>query len=46
MITAKSQSFTPAYPWGGEDRDSGESNSIQNQEGICQGGFHPSEIPR
>jgi hypothetical protein len=31
---------------GGEDRDSGESNSIQNQEGICQGGFHPSEIPQ
>ena len=25
----------------------GESNSITNQENICQGGFHPKdEIPR
>ncbi len=32
---------------GDEDRDGGESNSIQNQEYICQGGFHPKdEIPR
>ena len=32
---------------GDEDRDGGESNSIQNQENICQGGFHPKdEIPR
>ena len=23
---------------GDEDRDGGESNSIQNQDGICQGG--------
>ncbi len=31
---------------GDEDRDGGESNSIQNQEDICQGGFHPKdEIP-
>ncbi|WP_304642793.1 hypothetical protein [uncultured Oscillibacter sp.] len=31
---------------GDEDRDGGESNSIQNQENICQGGFHPKdEIP-
>ena len=31
---------------GDEDRDGGESNSIQNQESICQGGFHPKdEIP-
>ena len=26
---------------GDEDRDGGESNSIQNQESICQGYFHP-----
>lgn len=26
---------------GDEDRDGGESNSIQNQDGICQGYFHP-----
>lgn len=26
---------------GDEDRDGGESNSIQNQEDICQGYFHP-----
>ena len=25
---------------GDEDRDGGESSSIQNQENICQGGFH------
>ena len=25
-----------------EDRDGGESNSIQNQDGICQGYFHRS----
>ena len=25
---------------GDEDRDGGESNSIQNQDGICQGYFH------
>ena len=32
---------------GDEDRDGGESNSIQNQENICQGGFHPKdESPR
>ena len=31
---------------GNEDRDGGESNSIQNQENICQGGFHhKDEIP-
>ena len=31
---------------GDEDRDGGESNSIQNQENICQGGFHhKDEIP-
>lgn len=27
---------------GDEDRDGGESNSIQNQENICQGYFHRS----
>ena len=27
---------------GDEDRDGGESNSIQNQDGICQGYFHRS----
>jgi hypothetical protein len=27
---------------GDEDRDGGESNSIQNQDGICQGYFHHS----
>ena len=26
---------------GDEDRDGGESNSIVNQDGICQGYFHP-----
>ncbi len=27
-------------------KEGGESNSIQNQENICQGGFHPKdEIP-
>ena len=30
---------------GDEDRDGSESDSIQNQENICQGGFHSSEIP-
>ncbi len=30
-----------------EDTLQGESNSISNQESICQGGFHPKdEIPR
>lgn len=29
-----------------DDGEDGESNSIQNQENICQGGFHPKdEIP-
>ena len=29
-----------------EDMQAGESESIQNQESICQGGFHPKdEIP-
>ena len=29
-----------------EDMQAGESESIQNQENICQGGFHPKdEIP-
>lgn len=29
------------------DEQQGESNSITNQENICQGGFHPKdEIPR
>ena len=28
-----------------DDELQGESFSIQNQENICQGGFHPSEIP-
>ena len=29
-----------------DDGLDGESNSIQNQENICQGGFHPKdEIP-
>ena len=29
-----------------EDALDGESNSIANQENICQGGFHPKdEIP-
>ena len=28
-----------------DDNTENESNSIQNQENICQGGFHPSEIP-
>ena len=28
---------------GDEDRDGGESNSIVNQENICQGGFHPKD---
>ena len=29
-----------------DDEQSGESNSITNQENICQGGFHPKdEIP-
>ena len=30
-----------------DDELQGESNSISNQESICQGGFHPKdEIPR
>ena len=30
-----------------DDELNGESNSITNQENICQGGFHPKdEIPR
>ena len=30
-----------------EDTLEGDSNSIVNQESICQGGFHPKdEIPR
>ena len=28
-----------------DDELNGESFSIQNQENICQGGFHSSEIP-
>ena len=28
-----------------DDGREGESNSIVNQENICQGGFHSSEIP-
>ncbi len=29
-----------------DDKLQGESNSISNQENICQGGFHPKgEIP-
>ena len=29
-----------------EDMLAGESNSVENQENICQGGFHPKdEIP-
>ena len=28
-----------------DDNLDGDSYSIQNQENICQGGFHPSEIP-
>lgn len=28
-----------------DDELQGDSNSILNQENICQGGFHPSEIP-
>ena len=32
MITTKSQPFTPALSVGDEDRDGGESNSIQNQK--------------
>ena len=46
MITAKPQQnhskTTALYSRlsvGDEDRDGGESNSIQNQDGICQGGF-------
>lgn len=29
---------------GDEDRDGGESNSIQNQEKICQGGILPKHM--
>jgi hypothetical protein len=30
-----------------DDEQIGDSNSIANQENICQGGFHPKdEIPR
>ena len=29
-----------------DDENEGDSNSIQHQENICQGGFHPKdEIP-
>ena len=28
-----------------EDMQAGESESIQNQESICQGGFHPKNAP-
>ena len=28
-----------------DDERAGESVSIENQENICQGGFHSSEIP-
>ncbi len=36
------QLITALYPrLSHEDELSGESNSISNQENICQGGFHP-----
>ena len=39
--------ITALYPrLSHEDELQGESNSISNQENICQGGFHPKdEIP-
>jgi len=42
------QLITALYPrLSHEDELSGESNSISNQENICQGGFHQKdEIPR
>ena len=41
------QPITALYPrLSHEDELQGESNSISNQESICQGGFHPKdEIP-
>ena len=40
------QLITALYPrLSHEDELSGESNSISNQENMCQGGFHSSEIP-
>ena len=40
--------ITPLYErLSRDDELQGESNSIRNQEGICQGGFHhKDEIPR
>ena len=40
--------ITPLYErLSRDDELNGESNSISNQENICQGGFHPKdEIPR
>lgn len=39
--------ITPLYErLSRDDELQGESNSISNQENICQGGFHPKdEIP-
>ncbi len=39
--------ITPLYErLSRDDELQGESNSISNQESICQGGFHPKdEIP-
>ena len=39
--------ITPLYErLSRDDELNGESNSISNQENICQGGFHPKdEIP-
>ena len=47
-MTAQTTEITALYErLSRDDELQGESNSITNQEGICQGGFHPKdESPR
>ena len=42
----RNEKITPLYErLSRDDELQGESNSISNQEKICQGGFHPCELP-
>ena len=43
-MTAQTTEITALYErLSRDDELQGESNSITNQEGICQGGFHPKD---
>ena len=46
MITSNQKKTALYCRLSQDDNTENESNSIQNQENICQGGFHPKdEIP-